>query len=134
MLEIRLDEVLAALEISMDRFAHDTQANAITPQAMRASARAHTGTCTTPANRHPSSLKREEKRLYSFIDLCILMGCDYLPSIKGIGPKTAYNLVCTITTAHRRQCCAVPCPLECAPLSRRFQRYPSRTITKWLHR
>lgn len=46
-LEIHLDEVLTALEISMD----------------------------------------------SFIDLCILMGCDYLPSIKGIGPKTAYTLV-----------------------------------------
>ena len=28
-----------------------------------------------------------------FIDLCILCGCDYCPSIRGIGPKTAYNLI-----------------------------------------
>jgi flap endonuclease-1 len=29
----------------------------------------------------------------SFIDLCILMGCDYLPKVQGVGPKTAYNLI-----------------------------------------
>lgn len=28
-----------------------------------------------------------------FIDLCILMGCDYTESIRGIGPKTAFNLI-----------------------------------------
>lgn len=28
-----------------------------------------------------------------FIDLCILLGCDYTKSIKGIGPKTAYKLI-----------------------------------------
>ena len=28
-----------------------------------------------------------------FIDLCILCGCDYIPSIRGIGPKTAYKLI-----------------------------------------
>lgn len=28
-----------------------------------------------------------------FIDLCILCGCDYCPSIKGVGPKTAYKLI-----------------------------------------
>ncbi|KAE8220685.1 hypothetical protein CF319_g5821 [Tilletia indica] len=28
-----------------------------------------------------------------FIDLCILLGCDYLDSIKGIGPKTALKLI-----------------------------------------
>lgn len=28
-----------------------------------------------------------------FIDLCILLGCDYCQSIKGIGPKTAYKLI-----------------------------------------
>ena len=26
------------------------------------------------------------------IDLCILLGCDYLEPIKGIGPKSALNL------------------------------------------
>lgn len=28
-----------------------------------------------------------------FIDLCILLGCDYCESIRGIGPKRAYDLV-----------------------------------------
>ncbi|KAG6898172.1 Flap endonuclease 1-A [Termitomyces sp. T32_za158] len=28
-----------------------------------------------------------------FIDLCILLGCDYLEPIKGIGPKTALKLI-----------------------------------------
>ena len=28
-----------------------------------------------------------------FIDLCILLGCDYCDSIKGIGPKRAIELI-----------------------------------------
>lgn len=28
-----------------------------------------------------------------FIDLCILLGCDYLEPVKGIGPKTAFKLI-----------------------------------------
>jgi len=28
-----------------------------------------------------------------FVDLCILCGCDYSPSIKGIGPKSALKLI-----------------------------------------
>ncbi|KAF9778066.1 PIN domain-like protein [Thelephora terrestris] len=28
-----------------------------------------------------------------FIELCLLLGCDYLEPIKGIGPKTAYKLM-----------------------------------------
>ena len=28
-----------------------------------------------------------------FIDLCILMGCDYCDTIKGIGPKRAIDLI-----------------------------------------
>jgi len=28
-----------------------------------------------------------------FIDLCILLGCDYCDSIKGIGPKKAVDLI-----------------------------------------
>ncbi|KAJ3303304.1 Elongation of fatty acids protein 2 [Kappamyces sp. JEL0829] len=28
-----------------------------------------------------------------FIDLCILLGCDYLDSIRGIGPHKAYSLI-----------------------------------------
>lgn len=27
------------------------------------------------------------------IDLCILLGCDYVPSIRGIGPKRAIELI-----------------------------------------
>ncbi|VDM74889.1 unnamed protein product [Strongylus vulgaris] len=30
-----------------------------------------------------------------FIDLCILLGCDYCESIRGIGPKKAYELIKT---------------------------------------
>jgi hypothetical protein len=28
-----------------------------------------------------------------FVDLCILMGCDYCDTIRGIGPKTALKLI-----------------------------------------
>lgn len=30
----------------------------------------------------------------SFVDLCILCGCDYTSSIESVGPKTAYKLIC----------------------------------------
>ncbi|KAJ3783180.1 flap endonuclease-1 [Lentinula aff. detonsa] len=29
-----------------------------------------------------------------FVDLCILLGCDYLEPIKGVGPKSALKLIC----------------------------------------
>lgn len=28
-----------------------------------------------------------------FTDMCLLLGCDYLEPIKGVGPKSAYNLI-----------------------------------------
>lgn len=28
-----------------------------------------------------------------FIDLCILLGCDYLEPVKGVGPKTALKMI-----------------------------------------
>ncbi|KRZ59228.1 Flap endonuclease 1, partial [Trichinella nativa] len=28
-----------------------------------------------------------------FVDFCILLGCDYCPTIKGVGPKKAYDLI-----------------------------------------
>lgn len=28
-----------------------------------------------------------------FVDLCILLGCDYCSTIRGIGPKKAYELI-----------------------------------------
>lgn len=28
-----------------------------------------------------------------FVDLCILCGCDYADTIRGIGPKNAYKLI-----------------------------------------
>ena len=34
-----------------------------------------------------------EMTMDEFIDFCILCGCDYCDSIRGIGPKTALNLV-----------------------------------------
>lgn len=30
-----------------------------------------------------------------FIDLCILLGCDYCESIRGVGPKKAFELIKT---------------------------------------
>lgn len=38
-------------------------------------------------------LKELELSMSSFIDLCILMGCDYCDTIKGIGYKRAYDLI-----------------------------------------
>ncbi len=37
-----------------------------------------------------TGISREE-----FIDLCILLGCDYLESLRGIGPKRALDLIRT---------------------------------------
>ena len=34
-----------------------------------------------------------EMSMDEFIDLCIMLGCDYCPSIKGIGPMRAFNLI-----------------------------------------
>jgi len=38
-------------------------------------------------------LKCLELTMTEFIDFCILCGCDYTKSIRGIGPSTAYNLI-----------------------------------------
>ena len=34
-----------------------------------------------------------EMDMSQFIDLCILLGCDYLEPIKGVGPKSALKLI-----------------------------------------
>ena len=39
------------------------------------------------------ALEGLEMEMSQFIDLCILLGCDYLEPIKGIGPKNALKLV-----------------------------------------
>ncbi|KAI0917140.1 Flap endonuclease 1-A [Taiwanofungus camphoratus] len=39
------------------------------------------------------ALEGLEMTMSQFIDLCILLGCDYLEPIKGIGPKSALKLV-----------------------------------------
>ncbi|KAF1804753.1 FEN-1 endonuclease Rad2 [Mucor lusitanicus] len=39
------------------------------------------------------ALEGLELTMAEFIDLCILMGCDYTETIKGVGPKNAYNLI-----------------------------------------
>ena len=38
-------------------------------------------------------LQALEFNMDEFIDLCILLGCDYCDSIKGIGPKRAIELI-----------------------------------------
>ncbi|KAH9987804.1 PIN domain-like protein [Russula vinacea] len=39
------------------------------------------------------ALEGLEMKMSQFIDLCILLGCDYLEPIRGIGPKSALKLV-----------------------------------------
>ncbi|PWN31697.1 putative DNA repair endonuclease rad2 [Meira miltonrushii] len=39
------------------------------------------------------ALKGMEMEMDQFIDLCILLGCDYMDPIKGMGPKTALKLI-----------------------------------------
>lgn len=39
------------------------------------------------------ALEGLQMEMSQFIDLCILLGCDYLDPIKGIGPKSALKLV-----------------------------------------
>ncbi|CEP08189.1 hypothetical protein [Parasitella parasitica] len=39
------------------------------------------------------ALEGLELTMPEFIDLCILMGCDYTETIRGVGPKNAYNLI-----------------------------------------
>ncbi len=41
----------------------------------------------------PKALEGLQMDMRQFIDLCILLGCDYLDPIKGIGPKTALKLI-----------------------------------------
>ena len=41
----------------------------------------------------PKALEGLGMNMDQFIDLCILLGCDYLDPIKGIGPKTALKLI-----------------------------------------
>ena len=38
-------------------------------------------------------LEEMEMDYDQFVDLCILCGCDYLETIEGIGPVTAYKLI-----------------------------------------
>ncbi|KAG5518115.1 hypothetical protein PMAC_003301 [Pneumocystis sp. 'macacae'] len=39
------------------------------------------------------ALKELEMSLEQFVDLCILLGCDYCEPIKGVGPKRALELI-----------------------------------------
>ncbi|VDK65149.1 unnamed protein product [Onchocerca ochengi] len=38
-------------------------------------------------------LKDFEMNVEQFVDLCILLGCDYISTIRGIGPKKAFELI-----------------------------------------
>ncbi len=38
-----------------------------------------------------------------FVDLCILLGCDYCDKIKGVGPKNALKLI-QVTIVNQFQC------------------------------
>ena len=41
--------------------------------------------------RHPLNLSSLDSA--QFVSLCVLMGCDYLPKIKGMGPKTLHRML-----------------------------------------
>ncbi|XGW21011.1 hypothetical protein V3C99_004179 [Haemonchus contortus] len=43
----------------------------------------------------PRILEDFDMPMEQFIDLCILLGCDYCESIRGIGPKKAFELIKT---------------------------------------
>jgi flap endonuclease-1 len=45
--------------------------------------------------RLPDILAGLELTMPQFVDLCILCGCDYTDTIRGIGPKTALKLIKT---------------------------------------
>jgi len=47
------------------------------------------------------ALRDLQLTMTEFIDLCILCGCDYTGSIKGIGPTTAYKLIKTHKTIEK---------------------------------
>ena len=38
-------------------------------------------------------LKDLEMDMHQFVDMCILLGCDYAPPIRGIGPRKAFELI-----------------------------------------
>lgn len=38
-------------------------------------------------------LKGFDMTMEQFIDMCILLGCDYCETIRGVGPKKAFELI-----------------------------------------
>lgn len=42
---------------------------------------------------HPLALTSSSRACRQFVDLCILMGCDYVEPLKGVGPSTALKLI-----------------------------------------
>ncbi|KAI9007563.1 PIN domain-like protein [Phycomyces nitens] len=40
-----------------------------------------------------AALKGMELDMSQFIDLCIMMGCDYVETIKGVGPQRAFSMI-----------------------------------------
>lgn len=42
---------------------------------------------------YPKAIEGLELNHDEFVDLCILLGCDYCDSIRGVGPKTALKLI-----------------------------------------
>ena len=51
----------------------------------------------------PQVLEGFEMDQEQFVDLCILLGCDYVDKIRGIGPKKSIELVRVVS-----QCTAMP--------------------------
>lgn len=51
-----------------------------------------------------TKLKLHEFTQEKFRHMCILSGCDYLPSIKGIGLQTAIKLLRKSSSVHKVRC------------------------------
>lgn len=64
-----------------------------TPVLLRKMTFANASKATVQQMNYAKAIEGLELTHEQFVDLCILMGCDYTDTIRGIGPKTALKLV-----------------------------------------
>ncbi len=64
-----------------------------TPILLRKMTFANQSKSTVQTMNYQKALEGLELNPDQFVDLCILLGCDYTDSIRGVGPKTALKLM-----------------------------------------
>ena len=64
-----------------------------TPVLLRKMTFANASKSTVQQINYQKAIEGLELTHEQFVDLCILLGCDYCDSIKGVGPKTALKLI-----------------------------------------